>query len=249
MSLFCNGTTQTGTGTLQKNADLTDSDALPQRCGRYSWGIVFSRGKTTTTKRGREPRNQTIDPRSDESLSAPEVRSVWKEHGLSEYLRTELGSDFGLVRALFFDKPPGKTWSLSWHKDLSIAVQDNSIASNFFNRPTNKLGVPHVIASDAILQSMLTLRIHLDRTSVENGALKVVPESHLSSVSEGVGCEHSVLIEADAGEVLAMRPLTTHSSGASHSNTAQHRRILHLEFASSRSLPDGYQWYDFVSGS
>lgn len=181
--------------------------------------------------------------------SIPEVRSVWKEHGLSEYLRTELGSDFGLVRALFFDKPPGKTWSLSWHKDLSIAVQDNSIASNFFNRPTNKLGVPHVIASDAILQSMLTLRIHLDRTSVENGALKVVPESHLSSVSEGVGCEHSVLIEADAGEVLAMRPLTTHSSGASHSNTAQHRRILHLEFASSRSLPDGYQWYDFVSGS
>ncbi len=55
----------------------------------------------------------------------PEVTSVWQNECLLNFLREQLGDDFGLVRVLFFDKPPDRTWTLPWHKDTSIAVQDN----------------------------------------------------------------------------------------------------------------------------
>ncbi len=34
--------------------------------------------------------------------------------------------------------------------------------------------------------------------------------------------------------------------GSSLEGTRRHRRILHLEFAALETLPDGYQWHDFV---
>ncbi len=178
--------------------------------------------------------------------SIPEVSNVWQTHTMLRLLRDVLGSDFGLVRALYFDKPPDRTWNLPWHKDTSIAVKDNSIQSESFTRPTLKAGVPHVIASDDLLRQMLTLRIHLDEVTDENGPLRVIPGSHLSCDSIGLGLEHAVTIYADVGDVLVMRPLISHASGASLEGTNRHRRILHLEFASSEALPDGLQWYDFV---
>ena len=178
--------------------------------------------------------------------SIPEVISVWRTGRMFQFLLNELGDSFGLVRALFFDKPPERTWSLPWHKDTSIAVKDNTIPSATLTRPTLKAKVPHVIANDDVLKQMLTLRIHLDDVTDENGPLRVIPGSHVSSLSEGPGIEHAVTIYAKAGDVLAMRPLISHSSGASAEGTSRHRRILHLEFAASDILPDGYQWYSFI---
>jgi hypothetical protein len=48
--------------------------------------------------------------------------------------------------------------------------------------------------------------------------------------------------------VLLIRPLVAHCSGKSHPDTRRHRRILHLEFAASPHLPDGYAWHDFLPG-
>ena len=178
--------------------------------------------------------------------SIPEVSQVWQVDSLLTFLCEQLGENSGLVRALFFDKPPDRTWALAWHKDTSIAVKDNSIASISFSRPTTKVGVPHVIACDEVLRRMLTLRIHLDKVTDENGPLRVIPGSHVSSTSQGEGLDSAVPIHAAAGDVLAMRPLLSHSSGSSEAGTKLHRRVLHLEFAAERSLPDGYQWHDFV---
>lgn len=178
--------------------------------------------------------------------SIPEVVEVWQTGTMANLLHSQLGDTFGLVRALFFDKPPERTWSLPWHKDTSIAVQQNELPSTCFSRATLKAGVPHVIAPDEVLKQMLTLRIHLDEVTDENGPLRVIPGSHVSSDSEGVGAENAVTIFANAGDILAMRPLISHSSGSSREGTKRHRRILHLEFASSDSLPDGYQWHRFV---
>ncbi|XZE20500.1 phytanoyl-CoA dioxygenase family protein [Pirellulaceae bacterium SH449] len=178
--------------------------------------------------------------------SIPEVVEVWQTGPMANLLRSQLGETFGLVRALFFDKPPERTWSLPWHKDTSIAVLQNDLPSTQFSRATLKAGVPHVIAPDEVLKSMLTLRIHLDEVTDENGPLRVIPGSHVSSDSDGVGAEKAVTIFADAGDVLAMRPLISHSSGSSREGTKLHRRILHLEFAASDFLPDGYQWHRFV---
>lgn len=177
----------------------------------------------------------------------PEVKTVWQKGAMAELLLELLGDDFGLVRALFFDKPPDRTWALPWHKDATIAVADNALPSEHFSRPTLKAGVPHVIASDAILGQMLTLRIHLDDVDDTNGPLKVIPRSHFSKDNIGDGPESAVTIFASAGDVLAMRPLIDHASGSSKEGAARHRRILHLEFAGMPELPDGYRWHRFVA--
>lgn len=179
----------------------------------------------------------------------PGTATFWRRPPLPEALADALGSSFGLVRALYFDKPPGQTWSLPWHKDLTIAVRDNRLPSPRFRRPTAKAGVPHVEAPPEVLQSMLTARIHLDDVTEENGPLKVAPGSHHAgkSLAFGDGPPRTVLVRR--GDVLLMRPLVAHCSGKSHADTTRHRRILHLEFAASPSLPDGYAWHDFIPGS
>lgn len=103
-----------------------------------------------------------------------------------------------------------------------------------------------MIACDEVLKEMLTLRIHLDEVTDENGPLRVIPGSHVSSTSDGAGVNEAVTIHAGVGDVLAMRPLISHASGSSVEGTRRHRRILHLEFAASPMLPDGVTWHDFV---
>ncbi len=135
----------------------------------------------------------------------PEVSTVWQSDALLRFLREQLGDDVGLVRALFFDKPPDRTWALACHKGTSVAVMDNSIPSPSFSRPTTKAGVPHMIASDDVLRQMLTLRIHLDEVTDENGPLRVIPGSHVSCASVGVGMNAAFDVHASAGDVLATR--------------------------------------------
>ena len=72
-----------------------------------------------------------------------------------------LGEECGLVRGLYFDKPPDQSWSLPWHRDQTIAVADNRLPTTYFRNPTKKEGVLHVEAPRELLQQMLTLRIHL----------------------------------------------------------------------------------------
>ena len=178
--------------------------------------------------------------------SIPEVTAVWQADPMLRLLREVLGDYFGLVRALFFDKPPERSWNLPWHKDTSISVKDNSGKSTSFSRPTIKAGVPHVIATDDLLRQMLTLRIHLDEVTDENGPLRVIPRSHITSDSDGIGVDGAITVHAAPGDVLAMRPMISHASGASVEGTLRHRRILHLECAANERLPDGYQWHDFI---
>jgi hypothetical protein len=179
----------------------------------------------------------------------PPVRDVWRQPPLLAILTDVLGPELGLVRVLYFDKPPDRSWSLPWHKDLTIAVRDNRLPTATFTHPTRKAGVPHVEAPRELLEAMLTGRIHLDDVTDENGPLKVIPGSHLTGKTLSLGDGPPALILAQAGDVLLMRPLLAHASGNSHPETRRHRRILHLEFAGAASLPDGYAWHDFVSGA
>jgi hypothetical protein len=173
----------------------------------------------------------------------PPAITLWRRQPLLDLLRRTLGPGFGLVRALFFDKPPRSNWSLPWHQDLTIAVKDHTRESSHFRNRTRKANVPHVEAPDDVLGDMLTLRIHLDEVTDENGPLQVLPGTHGSS-NAAPRCS-AVKILVKAGDVLAMRPLLTHCSGASAPATDRHRRVIHLEFASNRTLPDGYAWYEY----
>lgn len=178
----------------------------------------------------------------------PRSADVWRRSPLPELLGDVLGPEFGLVRVLYFDKPPEQSWSLPWHKDMTIAVRDNRLPSAHFTKPTRKAGVPHVEAPLPLLEAMLTLRIHLDAVTTANGPMQVVPGSHTGGASMTLEVSRARSILVERGAVLLMRPLLAHSSLPAHPDSQAHRRILHLEFAGWRSLPDGYAWHDFVAG-
>ena len=175
----------------------------------------------------------------------PECCSIAGLPVLDSLLNEVLGPDYGLVRGLYFDKHPERTWSLPWHKDLTIAVKDNSLPSEEFSKPTKKSGVDHVEASERVLESMLTLRVHLDPVTHENGPLEVAVGSHLNG-KRSTTDHDSRKILVNAGDVLAMRPMLSHMSGSSDHGSKMHRRILHLEFAASRNLPGDYAWHQYL---
>jgi ectoine hydroxylase-related dioxygenase (phytanoyl-CoA dioxygenase family) len=92
---------------------------------------------------------------------------------------------------------------------------------------------------------MVTFRIHLDDTNADNGCLNVIPNRHTSGVLTQL--EINILVksaifvecEANAGDMLIMRPLILHAS--SKAKNPNHRRIIHMEF-SSYELPEGIDW-------
>ena len=174
----------------------------------------------------------------------PRVMELAREPELRLPVMEVLGPLAGVVRVLFFDKPPGHSWALPWHKDYNIAVAEHG-QDGVFTKPTTKAGVPHVMAPAAVLNHMLTARLHLDAVTTENGPLRVIPGSHWHyAMGEDVARE-PVAVYCAAGDVLLMRPLLTHSSGHSKTELGLHRRIVHFECADSPELPDGYRWHSF----
>jgi hypothetical protein len=174
----------------------------------------------------------------------PRVMELARQPNLLNALREVLGGRAGVVRALFFDKPPGHSWALPRHKDYNIAVREHGL-EGLFTKPTKKAGVPHVMAPESLLKSMLTARIHLDDVTGRNGPLRVIPGSHRFYKTGEDEPREPVTIHCNAGDVLLMRPLLTHSSGHSRPAMGTHRRIIHLECAMSSQLPDGYCWHDY----
>jgi hypothetical protein len=124
--------------------------------------------------RGQSDRAGSIRGAGELIYAARNLLSIWPacvnlaaEPAIRRVVASALGSDFGLVRALFFDKPPGRSWSLPWHKDMTIAVRENAKPSQHFSKPTIKAGVPHVEAPDCVLGQMLTARVHLDDVTMK----------------------------------------------------------------------------------
>ena len=156
-----------------------------------------------------------------------------------------LGPDFRLVRSILFDKVHGANWKVAWHQDLTITVRERKEAPGFVCW-TQKAGIAHVQPTTEILENILTVRIHLDRTDGSNGALRVIPGSHrrgrLSVEEINFHKENSPTVRCDipAGGAMLMRPLLLHAS--SPATTPHRRRVLHLEYSATQ-LPDGLEWY------
>jgi hypothetical protein len=180
----------------------------------------------------------------------PSLVELWRQPRLVDVVLGVLGERAGLVRGLFFDKPPGQTWALPWHKDLTIAVRDDRTVAGY-SKPRLRAGVWHCEPPLEQLEQMLTLRIHLDDVTDENGPLEVLPGSHRTGKVLRIEHFEPRRILANAGDVFAMRPLLAHCSGRSAAGTARHRRVLQLEFAATPQLPGGHEWHEFhpVSGS
>ncbi len=148
------------------------------------------------------------------------------------------------VRALLFDKTPETNWNVSWHQDLSIAVADR-IDTPGFGGWSLKEGVWHVQPPAAILERMLTVRLHLDDCGPEHGPLRVIPGSHRLGRLDADGiaaCRAKTPAEeihCRAGDALVMRPLLLHAS--SKATRPSRRRVFHVEFA-CEELPGDLRW-------
>lgn len=185
------------------------------------------------------------------SAGARDVDALWpgcietvRQTKLPVVIRSILGRPLGVVRALYFDKPPERSWSVGWHKDLTIAVRNASELPEAYRNATVKAGIPHVEAPVQVLSRMIAARIHLDPVGPGNGPLEVLPGSHREGKEPAVEGQGRP-IYAETGDVLLMRPLLSHRSGRSRPGSGRHRRILHLEFSPDEALPDGLSWYRF----
>jgi hypothetical protein len=178
----------------------------------------------------------------------PRLDELWRREKLLEFLRMTFGPRFGLVRGLLFDKPPDQTWAVPWHQDVSIAIEPSAHPSPRFSPPRLKADVWHCTAPPDVLERMVTLRIHLDSVTDANGPLEVAPGTHRAGIGFDPSRSAVRRILAEAGDVLAMRPLLAHASPRSAPGATLHRRVVHLEFAADPELPDGYRWRWFVRG-
>ena len=162
-------------------------------------------------------------------------------------LITELfGNNFFVVKAIYFDKPATSNWFVSYHQDLTISV-DKKIALEGFGPWTVKQNQFAVQPPLEILQDNFTIRIHLDNTNEENGAIKVIPQSHTKGIYRPETIDWTKEDESvccvKKGGVMFMKPLLLHSSGRTTNNNK--RRVIHIEF-SRALLSGGLQWSEFL---
>jgi ectoine hydroxylase-related dioxygenase (phytanoyl-CoA dioxygenase family) len=149
-----------------------------------------------------------------------------------------------LVRAIFFDKTPEKNWFVSWHQDRTVTLNRKADLPGWGPWTVND-GVCHVQPACAVLDHMVTIRLHLDPADESNGCLWVIPSSHRygilrqAEIEKSVGENAAVPCTVRAGDAVLMRPHILHSSKKSIG--PNHRRVVHLEF-SDYQLPDGIHW-------
>jgi len=98
-----------------------------------------------------------------------------------------------------------------------------------------------------MLESNFTIRIHLDDTDENNGALRVIPGSHLGGIQRSETMdwrtEKEVTCKVSKGGIMLMRPLLLHASSRTTSN--KRRRVIHIEF-SNKPLPASLKWSELL---
>jgi hypothetical protein len=181
----------------------------------------------------------------------PGSRELANSAQLHSIVEPILGVNARVVRGIFFDKNTEANWKVPWHQDVVIAVQER-VEMPGYGPWSVKAGVVHVQPPVAILENMLTVRIHLDDANPNNGALKVFPQSHLQgrlsadAIKTWQTTAHAVICEAKRGDVSVMHPLLLHAS--SMADTPSHRRVLHFEYAGV-ALPEPLRWREELQSS
>jgi ectoine hydroxylase-related dioxygenase (phytanoyl-CoA dioxygenase family) len=161
---------------------------------------------------------------------------------LNEVINALFGSHYFVVKSIYFDKPGESNWFVSYHQDLTISV-DKRVEMKGFGPWSVKQNQFAVQPPLDILENNFTIRIHLDDTDENNGALRIIPGSHLKGVirPETIDWtkETEVTCPVPKGGIMLMRPLLLHAS--SRSTNQKKRRVIHIEF-SCKTLPAPLNW-------
>ncbi|MEP6712153.1 MAG: phytanoyl-CoA dioxygenase family protein [Ferruginibacter sp.] len=161
---------------------------------------------------------------------------------LNSIISQLFGDNYFVVKSIYFDKPGQSNWLVAYHQDLTISV-DKKIDVKGFSAWTVKQNQFAVVPPLNILESNFTIRIHLDDTDKNNGALKVIPSSHLKGIyrPETIDwtIEKETICNVKKTGIMIMRPLLLHASNKTTNNNK--RRVIHIEF-SNCSLPNELEW-------
>jgi len=170
----------------------------------------------------------------------PESLEYIFNNKLNQIIRSNFGDDFFITKSIYFDKPEKSNWLVSYHQDLTISVDKKVEVENFQNW-TNKQNQFAVQPPTQMLEKNFTIRIHLDKTTNENGALKVINQSHKNGVCriENLMLTNEKICEVDKGGIMIMKPLLFHASNKTTNN--ERRRVIHIEF-SNQHLPNELNW-------
>ncbi|MDX6188917.1 phytanoyl-CoA dioxygenase family protein [Flavobacterium sp. Fl-318] len=159
---------------------------------------------------------------------------------LKDIIENTFGKGFFITKSIYFDKPEKSNWFVGYHQDLTISVDKKMEIENFENW-TVKQNQFAVQPPKEILENNFTIRIHIDKTTRENGALKVIKNSHSKGILriENLEMEDETICEVEKGGIMIMRPLLFHASSKTTNN--ERRRVIHIEF-SKQELPNGLSW-------
>ncbi|MBE7174206.1 MAG: phytanoyl-CoA dioxygenase family protein [Williamsia sp.] len=177
----------------------------------------------------------------------PGVISLVFTNKLQSILQQLFGGKYFVVKSIYFDKPPTSNWYVSYHQDLTISVDKKPELTGFefWTTKQNQFAVQPPLD---FLRNIVTIRIHLDDTDENNGALKVVPHSHLKGVyrpeTVNWAVEQEVSCHVPAGGIMLMKPLLLHSSSRTTNN--RQRRVIHIEF-SNLELPPPLNWSERIN--
>jgi len=173
----------------------------------------------------------------------PEVLPIVFNDNFKNLVQTVFGDEKSFItKSIYFDKPEKSNWFVSYHQDLTISVDKKDELEGFQNWTTkqNQFAVQPPIE---ILEKTTTFRIHLDDTSKENGALKVISESHKKNIYRpetiDFEMEEEVFCEIKKGGVMLMKPLTLHASNRTTNH--KRRRVIHIEM-NTQDLPFDLKW-------
>ncbi|WP_336958418.1 phytanoyl-CoA dioxygenase family protein [Chryseobacterium contaminans] len=172
----------------------------------------------------------------------PEIKDLIFNENIKKIVKEIFGDRYFVVKSIYFDKPETSNWYVAYHQDLTISV-DKKLELSGFGPWTTKQNQFAVQPPLDILENIYTIRIHLDDTDENNGALKVVPESHSKGIYRPETIDWTIeteeICKVNKGGVMLMKPLTLH--GSNRTTNGKKRRVIHIEF-SDKELPEVLQW-------
>ncbi|WP_449435898.1 phytanoyl-CoA dioxygenase family protein [Pedobacter steynii] len=124
----------------------------------------------------------------------PEINQLILNDKFKLLVHDLFGLGYFIVKSIYFDKPEQSNWFVSYHQDLTISVNKRTELDGY-SKWTVKQDQFSVQPPLDILRQVYTVRIHLDDTDENNGALKVIPGSHLKGVYRAEDIDWSNEIE------------------------------------------------------
>jgi len=156
-------------------------------------------------------------------MQSPAMQPVRRKLG-------ELLPEMAVLRAVAFRKDADANWFVPAHQDRSIPVPSPALLPGFDNL-TRKEGGWQAEAPIELLAEMRNLRIFVDRATVDDGPLEVMPGTHRRGRIEQAEIP-AILgqwlpMTGESGDAVILSPLLLHRSRRASEPSG--RRVLQIE--------------------